>query len=136
MQNPANKYAQPVPQGTHLENQSLSKVHLPNVAAQAEQLSTTTNNSITKLFNHQQAIQRDTYTLISKFSYLQVQNKNDHFLSDLHLFDGKGVRSFLNWITQVKKIPRFTECLEIQMTQANAEGIVYKCINDMLPHQH
>ena len=51
-------------------------------------------------------MQRDTNTLISKFSYLQTQYKNDHFLADLQMCDDKGDRSFLDWATQVRKIAR------------------------------
>ena len=41
---------------------------------------------------------------ISKFSDLQVQYKNDYFLADLQMHDGKGDQSFLDCITQVKRL--------------------------------
>ena len=68
-------------QDTNLENQSPYTANLPNAATQADQLSLRTDPSIIGLFNEQQAIQRNKDTLISKFSDLQAQYKNDHFLA-------------------------------------------------------
>ena len=34
----------------------------------------------------------------------KLNTKNDHFLADLQTCNGKGDRSFLDWITQVEKI--------------------------------
>ena len=43
---------------------------------QVEQSSTSRNDpSVVELFNQQQALQRDTNTIISKFSELQIQYK-------------------------------------------------------------
>ena len=55
-----------------------------------------TDPSIIELFNQQQAIQRDTNTIISKFFDLQAQYKNDHFSANLQTCDSKGNRSFLH----------------------------------------
>ena len=57
-----------------------------------------------ELFDQQQALQRDTKATISKFLEIWIQYKNDHFLANLKIDDGKGDRSFLDWITQVEKI--------------------------------
>ena len=104
-------------QNTHLVNQSPYMNHLQNTGNQAEQLSTSrTDPCVTELFKQQQALQRDTNALISKFSYLQTQYKNDHFLANLQTYDGKGDRSFLDWITQVEMIAKLTQCSEIPLT--------------------
>ena len=75
LQNPANIYEQPVAQSTHLENVSPYTTHLQNAANQVQQLSMRTDPSIIELFNQQEDIQRDTNTLISKFSDLQASIK-------------------------------------------------------------
>ena len=55
---------------TYFENQSPYVAHLQNTATQVEHLSTRTDPSTIKLFNQEQAIQRDTNALISRFSNL------------------------------------------------------------------
>ena len=91
----------------------------------------TTDPSLTELVNQQQALKRDIYAIISMFFELQTQCRNDHFLGDLLTYDGKGDRSFLDWITQVERL--LSQCLEIQLVRAMAEGIVCKHIDDMTP---
>ena len=87
--------------------------HLQNATTQAELLSTNrTDPSVIVLFNKQQALQRDTNTLISQFPDLQTQYKNNLFLANFQMYDGKGDRSFLDRITQVRKIAKLTQCLE------------------------
>ena len=56
---------------------------------------------------------RDTTAVLSKPSDLQTQHKNEHFLADLHIYEGKGDTSFIDWITKVKKIAKLTQCHEI-----------------------
>ena len=107
---------------------------MPKAATEDEQLLTSTNPSTVELSSQQQAIQRDTNAIISKFSNSSI--KNDHFLADIQMYDGKDYTSFLDWITWVEKIARLTQCLKIQLVSAKAEGIVYKLINDMPSHQH
>ena len=110
----ANGYGQPVGQSTHLVNQSPYMNHMHNVLTQTEQLSTSrTDPSAMEIFIQQQAIQRDANAIISKFSELETQYKNNHFLADVHTYDGKGDRSFLDWITQVEMISKLTLCQEI-----------------------
>ena len=62
------------------------------------------NLSLIDLLNHQQALQKDTTVIISKLSDLQIQYKNALFFADLHPYDGKGDKSFIDWITQIGKI--------------------------------
>ena len=47
------------------------------------------------------------------------------------MYDGKNDKSFIDWITQVEKIAKLTQCPEVQLAQAKAEGIVYKCMEGM-----
>ena len=104
-----------------LRNQSPFIAHLQNTAIQAEQLSTRTDVSIIDLFHQQEAIQRDTNALISNFM-TKTHNKNNHFLANVETYDGKGDRSFLDWITQVKMFARLTLCLEAQLASLNQKA--------------
>ena len=73
-------------QSAHFLNQSPYKNHLQNIATWAGLLSTSTiDQSVIEFFIQQQAFQRDTNTPISKFSELQTQFKNDHFLGNLQI---------------------------------------------------
>ena len=47
------------------------------------------------------------------------------------MYDGKGDKSFIDWITQVEKIAKLTQCQEIQLPQVKAVGIVYKLTDGM-----
>ena len=49
------------------------------------------------------------------------------------MYDGKDGKSFMDWITQVKKIAKHTQHLEIQIAEARTGGIVYKFIKGMPP---
>ena len=49
------------------------------------------------------------------------------------MYDGKGDKSFIDWITQVKKITKLTQHLHIQLAQAKAEDIVFKLIGGIPP---
>ena len=111
----AKRQGQPVVQRTNIENQSPYIKHLQNAATQAEQLSIRTDSSVIELFNQQQALKGNTNALISKFYDLQTQYKNDHFLANLQTYDGKGDRSFLDWITWDEKIPWLPQCPDIQL---------------------
>ena len=47
------------------------------------------------------------------------------------MYEGKGDKSFTDWITHVEKIAKLTQYPEIQLTQTKAEGIMYKLIKGM-----
>ena len=70
-------------------------------------------------------------TITTKLYNLQTKDKNDNFLADLETYDRKGDKSFIDWITQVEKIAKPTQHLEIQLSRAKVKGIVYKLIESM-----
>ena len=53
-------------------------------------------------------------------------------MADLHTYDGKGDKSFTDWITNSgRKIAHLTLYPELWSALAKAEGIVYKLIENM-----
>ena len=73
------------------------------------------------------------HDIISQFSELQTQYKNNHFLADIKTYDGKEDRFFLRQDHPSQKITMLMQHPKVQLSQAKAEDIVYKLLDNMPP---
>ena len=116
----------------HLINQIpflTNHLYVQTLVSQVECNSTNSaDSSVAQLLNQKQALQRDTASVISKLSDLQAQQKYEHFLADIQLYDWKGDRSFIDMITQVEKIDNIIQCPRAKLARFKVVGILYKLI--------
>ena len=83
-----------------------------------------------ELFNQQQALQRKILLFLHTGTI-----QNDHFLADLQTYDGRGDKTFLQWISWVEKVAKLTQCPEIEFVQEKQKILYINLLMICLPHQ-